>query len=257
MHFEDPVDKVNFLILGAMKCGTSTMVKILKKHRDVCFSKPKETNFFSEVSDWKEHLSEYHKCFSQSGKLWGEASTSYTKPIGYNQSIWERIYEYNPSMKLIYIVRNPLDRIVSQYCHNYVRDRTSGRIDDGVLETSLLEVSMYHKQILPYINRFGIDQILILDFDDLLASKKQTTTKVLDFLKLESNDFPYKQIETIHANKSIRTDYASPLDKKPTLLPSTRKKIMSMLKNDIQLLEALLKKDLSKWMIESENRKTK
>src|SRR5690349_21805688 len=111
--------KVNFIILGAMKCGTSSLSKILSLHPDISFSQPKEPDFFSKNNDWKNKLHEYHSLFPKKAMLYGDGSTSYTKYPAYNLSIWDDIYEYNNNMKFIYLIRNPIERTISHYVHLY------------------------------------------------------------------------------------------------------------------------------------------
>ena len=250
--------RVNFIVLGAMKCGTTTLTEILKLHPEICFSQPKETNFFSKNADWKEKLDTYHRCFKKNSKIWGEGSTSYSKPIGYKQSIWNRIYEYNQEMKFIYIVRNPVDRIISHYSHNYARNRMVDQIDTQVLKSHFLNVSSYFKQISPYVQKFGAEKLLLLDFDDMVDSKLQVSKTMFDFLQLKSLHLPFNKIDTMHANNSTNTDIKSqlkrfkpgikPLKTKPVVLPETRRKIIELLREDINSLEKLFGRDFSKWL---------
>ncbi|MCP4458215.1 MAG: sulfotransferase domain-containing protein [Cytophagales bacterium] len=251
--------RVNFIILGAMKCGTTTLSHILKIHPDICFSQPKETNFFSKNVDWKEKLNIYHSYFKENRQLWGEGSTGYSKPISYKQSLWNSIYEYNPEMKFIYIVRNPLDRSISHYSHNFIRNRTTSNIDKLVMKQNFLKVSCYFKQVSPYVQKFGASQVLLLDFDDLISAKQQVAKNMFDFLEIESTNFPYENIQNLHANNSENSSLKSKLrrvslgrktmEEKPQLLPETKQKIINYLRNDIESLEKLFNKDFSKWLI--------
>ncbi|MDZ7821446.1 MAG: sulfotransferase [Candidatus Marinimicrobia bacterium] len=114
--------KVDFIILGAAKCGTTTLYRILKDHPDINFCREKEPDFFSKTEDWKTHLADYHKLFrEEEGKIYGEASHSYTAYPRFNLNIWEDIHAYNPGMKFIYIVRDPVDRFISSYMQDYQR----------------------------------------------------------------------------------------------------------------------------------------
>ena len=58
--------KVDFIIIGAMKCGTTSLAEILKCHPDISFSKIKEPHFFHRAKDWRKELDQYHKLFNKS-----------------------------------------------------------------------------------------------------------------------------------------------------------------------------------------------
>ena len=92
--------KVNFMLIGAMKCGTSTLAQILKNHPDIGFCKKKEPQFFSKTKSWKANIDEYHSLFNfKEDKIFGEASTTYTRYPFLNLALWNNIYEYNSKMK--------------------------------------------------------------------------------------------------------------------------------------------------------------
>ncbi len=112
--------KTNFLIIGAAKSATTSLCSGLSLHPDICFSDPKEPQFFSDPN-WRQNLEGYHSLFKDDAKLYGEGSTNYTKQPLFNKNIHSDIYEYNPEMKLIYIMRHPIDRIISHYIHAYNR----------------------------------------------------------------------------------------------------------------------------------------
>ena len=71
--------RANFMVIGAQKCGTTSLARQLSEHPEICFSDEKEPGFFNSTTDWKLGLEEYHRLYSPSlGQLCGEASTMYT-----------------------------------------------------------------------------------------------------------------------------------------------------------------------------------
>ena len=71
--------KVDFMVIGAQKSGTTSMARQLATHPAVCFCSDKEPAFFNTCADWRERLAEYHALYSpQPGQLLAEASTMYT-----------------------------------------------------------------------------------------------------------------------------------------------------------------------------------
>ena len=125
--------KVDFLVLGAARSATTSISTILARHPDICFSQPKEPQFFSQ-EDWRNHLDSYKSLFKKEARLYGEGSTNYTKFPLFNPKIHNDIYEYNPNMKLIYIMRHPIDRIISHYKFAIERGYSVDSIDIEILK---------------------------------------------------------------------------------------------------------------------------
>ncbi len=191
------------MIIGAMKCGTTSLSEILKMHPNISFCKIKEPHFFSSNNDWKKKLSKYHQLFQiADNKIYGEASTTYTMYPHKRHEIWNDIYEYNPNMKFIYIVRNPVDRSISNYMHMYEKGRTNLGLDEALKKNPLImDTNKYFTQIEPYINTFGRKAVLIIDFDDFIRDKYQVIKQVIEFLNLDYSLLNEKN--TYYKNSSI------------------------------------------------------
>lgn len=193
---------VNFLIIGAMKSGTTTLSEIVRSHPQVEF-RSKEMNFFSRTKDWRRDINGYERGFKeQPGKIYGEASTHYAYYPEYNLGIWRDIREYNPDMKFIYIVRDPFERAVSQYMHMYERGYLDYSLDEALRRVpSIINNGRYYTQIHPYIETFGADQILILDFEDLMKRRSMVLETVGHFLGISPAGF--SSYENVHANVTV------------------------------------------------------
>ncbi len=272
--------KVDFMIIGAMKCGTSTLAQILANHPQVSFCKRKEPHFFSQNPNWKESVDKYHSLFDEKeGVIYGEGSTTYTFAPQFNPLVWEDIYEYNPKMKFIYIIRNPIDRLVSQYVHMYEKGVLKQPIERAIRnEASLINNSRYYTQILPYINKFSFENLLLLDFDDIIKNMDNVLSEVADFLGIEKYKFP--ESDNVHANESIghyKMNYQlerlvkkftksfsiefkakiasflfknkkSRLKEKPILSAKDVLMLENLLRFEVKGIEQLTGKDFSKWM---------
>lgn len=199
--------KVDFMLIGAMKCGTTSLASLLASHEDICFSQPKEPNFFIRP-DWKSNTDNYHKLFSNMhAKLWGEGSTSYTKfPRMTPFDIAKRIHSYNPEIKLIYIIRDPLERIISHYRDIYTRGHEKLSFDQAVTtKAHYINLSRYYMQLLPYLEVFGKERILILTLKELNDELETVRQTLGDFLNITSEKFT---VDPEHANKSdFKHDY--------------------------------------------------
>ncbi|WP_259253768.1 sulfotransferase family protein [Salinibacter ruber] len=175
-----------FLIIGAMKCGTTSLYSYLDEHPEVSMSSVKEPNFFLEREDLS--LEEYKSLFQGEAKAYGEASTGYTKyPL--METDVEYMRDLLPGAKLIYLVRDPLDRIVSHFL-----DNASRGIERESLETVLQEefdqnhyvcCSRYFMQLERYRQFYSDDQILVLPAKRLREDRRATLTDVFKFIGVD------------------------------------------------------------------------
>lgn len=267
--------KVNFLIIGAARSATTSLSSILANHPSISFSKPKEPQFFSK-ENWRDHIDEYHKLFKKKQNvIYGEGSTNYTKSPSFNPSIINDIYEYNPNMKLIYIARNPLDRIKSHYKFALERGYTSNSINKEIQTKSIYtDISKYYTQIMPYINRFGDENMKIILFEDFVSNPEKIVNDICDFLNIPSIK---KNLKKTHFNQSKKgkigsIKYDNPKDiisyfKKVTyylkrrfqkkqysnhskkISKSTLSYLKSKINNDIKKFEKLIDRDLNDWKL--------
>ena len=200
--------KADFMIIGAMKCGTSSLATLLGRHPDVVFSNPKETNFFTGVKNWRDNLQEYERFFRhKTARLYGEGSTDYTKLPARKLSLCDDLYEYNSELRFIYMVRHPVHRAISQYMHVYQRGYTDQGFSSFITMNSILPVGRYYMQIQPYIKKFGRDRVLILKFEDFIADQRATLRQVCRFLDIEFN-YP-ESMEPVKSNQTLDHDTLS------------------------------------------------
>lgn len=176
----------NFIIIGAAKSATTTLTTILPRHPDFFISKPKEPKFFGRCYDkgWQW----YGRLFSdgRNKAFRGEGSTMYASQLQGFRHAPELMRLYLPDLKLIYVVRNPLDRIVSQWRH--VKGRHPDTSDFSELLRSrhlrklVVGCSLYHMQLERYRAHYPDNQIHCLTFEDLVRDPKGTLRSLLGFL---------------------------------------------------------------------------
>ena len=177
----------DFYIIGAMKCGTSTLQAQLARLPGVFMCEPKEPNFFSDPDVWKRGMGWYEALFADAapGQLIGEASTHYTKWPDLPDAP-ARVAAATPDAKLIYCVRDPLARALSHYRHEW----TMGAAPDGP-ETAartmpqLWQYGSYDKQIGRWLDHFDTDRVLIVSLERLQAHPDAEFARVLAFLGAE------------------------------------------------------------------------
>jgi hypothetical protein len=184
----------NLLIVGAHKCGTTSLHAYLDQHPEISMSTPKELNFFVDVMNWPKGFTWYERHF-RTNTIVGESSVLYSRyPRG--GGVPERIHRHLPDVKLIYIVRDPVDRVRSHFIE--VRSELSERrAFETVLRTiltspepgSYLDTSRYAFQLEQYEKHFSPDRILVLFLEDLVARPQDTLRRVFEFLGVRA-DFP-------------------------------------------------------------------
>lgn len=177
------------LIIGAMKCGTSSLFRYLAPHPEICPSTHKEPEYFSENQSHGVTCSNYNDLwdFDDSNHRYRlEASTGYTKYPG-EKNVPKRIHDYGIQPKFIYIVRDPFDRIESRL-NFMVHDLGM----DGPIEVSdnIVFESNYFLQLERYLEFFPIERLLVIDFDELKTEPQVVLSRIYDFLQISKDFFP-------------------------------------------------------------------
>jgi len=178
---------VEFIIIGAMKSGTTSFSDLLNNIPDVQMFQKKEAQFFSRY--FHRGHDYYDSLYIDDNSIKGDASTCYSRHPAYD-NVPEKICNYNKDMKLIYILRDPIDRAYSHYCHNVLNDRYrySSFKEAFELSDEIISSSQYMYQIEQYLKFFKKEQILLLDFDDLKNSPENVVKTTLEFLGI-SHDY--------------------------------------------------------------------
>ena len=195
----------NFLVIGAMKSGTTALYYYLEQHPQIYMSPIKEPNFFcyegQVVADRNSitQIGDYQDLFKgvSGEKAIGEASHCYL----YEPRAVERIEHYVPEAKLIAILRNPVDRAHSHFLH-LVRNGTEPltdfaqaiREETGARQKEMFQdyvgVGLYHDQLKRYFDAFGRDRIKVYLYEDLSNAPIDTLQDAFRFLEVEDSFVP-------------------------------------------------------------------
>ena len=178
-----------------MKSGTTSLYHYLNSHPEICMSAIKEPNYYLGGDEYKKGLSWYSSLFKNSNaKVFGEASTNYSKKHRW-AGVPQRIYKDIPNAKMIYLVRDPIERIVSHYIHNVAQGREKKSFKDAVVPDSIyIQTSMYFFQIEEWLKYFVLDKILFLESYDLQSQTENELYKVFKFLGV-STEVDIKDID--------------------------------------------------------------
>jgi len=188
----------NLLIIGAQKCGTTSLHRYLKLHPEVSMSVPKELDFFIvpdeqlfPVGNWSRGLDWYRSHFTERTAVRGETSPNYTV-YPFTEGVAERAASVVPDAKIVYMVRDPIDRIVSHYLHRVGQgaERRSlndalGDVDGAGPGMTLVYRSMYFMQLERWTRCFPEGSLLVLAQEDLQDDRAETLARVFRFLGVD------------------------------------------------------------------------
>ncbi len=152
-------------------------------------SEPKEPNFFVEELNWRRGLEWYLELFTSAGNaaVIGESSTEYTK-LPTHTGVARRIHAFNPEARLVYLMRDPLDRIRSHYWHNVadLKNEAERRTMLSAVreDPRYVAYSDYAMQLEPYLELFGRERIVLLTAEQLAADPTAVVTTLCSWLGL-------------------------------------------------------------------------
>jgi Sulfotransferase domain len=180
----------DFLVIGAQKSGTTSLYEYLRSHPEVFMPDIKELDFFTPELNWERGFGWYQRLFANPGegiKAIGEASTSYTKYPRYSGSV-ELISQYLPKANLIYVIRNPIDRLRSHYVHNVAfGNETEPLVRAVERNPDYINFGKYAMQLNHYLSSFPMQQLLIITSEALRNSRKETLSKVYSFIGVQQD----------------------------------------------------------------------
>jgi Sulfotransferase domain len=185
-----------FIIIGAMKSGTSSLHHYLRQHPEICMSSAKEPNFFIEAGNFGKGVDWYRSIFADHAKICGEASPAYSKRHRH-RGVPERLHRLVPHVKLIYLLRDPIDRMLSHYLHNRILGREtrsfSGAVAARSYRNNYVRTSIYRFQLEAFLERFPLERILLVTTEDLKDARGETLRKIFRFIGVdpdfEGSDF--------------------------------------------------------------------
>lgn len=245
----------NFILFGAAKAGTTSVYKYLEQHPDIFMSSFKEPGFFAFEGEkpilngpgaqkWVDRwvvtdLKSYQQLFSEYNgqKAIGEASPYY---IYYYQKTPQRIYHHVPNIKLIAMLRNPVERAFSNYVWA-VRDRAESLTNfEDALGTEAARIAdnwgpkwrykdqgFYYQQLKAYYEIFNPEQIKICLYEDFVTNPIAIMQEIFAFLDIDS-DFIPDMSERHNSSKIPRNKAWHQFLDKPNVIKSTVKHLLPL-----------------------------
>jgi hypothetical protein len=210
----------NFLLIGSRKSGTSSLYEYLRGHPEIFMTREKEPSFFG--GNWSSGLEWYEHLFEGVGTAMaiGEASTEYSV-FPYVPNVPARIAELIPDVRLIYLVRHPIERMLSEYHYNVIRGLERNSSADRSLLTKLTYecASRYALQVEQYLEHFDRSQLLIVRSEDLRRDRLRTLRRIYTFLGVNASWEPLNIEQEFNRSSQRRR---RPLDGRLRKLPGYR-----------------------------------
>jgi len=211
----------NFLIIGAMKGGTTALYRYLQPHPEVFMPAVKALEFFLADADRSRRLEWYRQQFAGADEhvvAVGEASNAYTKFPQF-RGVPERIASQIPDVRMIYLVRDPIDRIRSHYQTRVWQGDERAPIETAVFDDPrYVDYSRYWLQLEQYLSWFPPEQILVITTEGLRNERKGSLRRVFEFLGVDpafvpdnadrefyrSGDHPHSSLVPLRVRKALK-----------------------------------------------------
>jgi hypothetical protein len=285
--------KLDFLGIGPAKAGTTWIGHMLDAHPQICMAEPKEVHFFNDSLSVNRTYSKSHfplgyEWYAQHfkhctpGQLKGEITPRYfIDPV-----VPKRVFDHNPDIKLIVCLRNPFDRIVSQYHHTRDFHHSETRtLTQAIREDfEYIDVSLHYKHIRDYLQYFKLDQFYFAEMDTIKNNPEAVISGLYAFLGVDPAFIPQTIREksnpargtrsvkfrkfTTHFHRALVSGGMSPFVRtlkelglgklinrlnshpieKVKLTPEDRAYIREKITSDVEQLSKLLGKDYTHWL---------
>ena len=242
---------INFIVCGTQKGGTTALYEHLRMHPQVCMANKKEVHFFDNEKLFQTNsidYTKYHSFFkpSKSHKVLGEATPIYM----YWKNSPKRIFQYNPKMKLIILLRDPVERAFSHWSMEVRKQNETLSFMDAVKSEnercssypqgqhrrySYVSRGLYLQQLKRIWKFFPREQVLVLKSSELREKTRATLDRITDFLDISR----YESVANLnaHSQKYIAS-----------ISDSEREHLNAIFKSEISQLEHELNWNCEEWL---------
>ena len=185
------------IVIGAQKCATTSLWRYLDRHPDITMAAGKETNFF--LFHHEQGPAFYDGRFDSAARVRGEACPDYTaRP--FSDGVAARIARLSPDARLVYVVRDPVERIVSHWRHATAQGRDPRPFREAVMASDFPDSeyvlrSRYWWQLEPFLAAFTPEQLHVVVQDDLVAEPSVTVRRLFVFAGVDPDAVPAAALE--------------------------------------------------------------
>jgi len=281
----------NLLIIGASKCGTTSLHSYLDAHPEVMMARPRESWETKEMryfwrSDWRERLEWYEGHFDVPTAVRGEATPAYSWwPL--MPDVPSRVHSLVPDVKLIYLVRDPVERIRSHWVQKRAdgdpRSFTEAMREPERPDHPLVCPSRYATQVEQYMRVFSPSQLLVLDQRELLGDRRRVLREAFTFIGVDADFYSpaFDAKENARSDKYRLTAVGHPvwhrflkrgigrlpsrarrpvgdpvkrllsrrIDESPTIGPELRARLSDLLGGEVARLREFTGRDFASWSL--------
>lgn len=219
-----------------MKAGTTSLHYYLNQHPQIFMSEPKELWYFVKEKNWSKGQDWYLNHFQNVSTeiIIGESCPDYTMLPKY-KGVAERLHRFSPTSKLVYILRDPVERVISHYWYDV---RLAGEQRDILTavreEPFMLHISNYALQLREYLRFFPRDDIYLLTFEELISDVQKHVRLIVDWLSLDTLKSPINEEKKNVTPQTLKQPkgkallhklrYSSAWDKISSLTPKAMRK---------------------------------
>jgi hypothetical protein len=257
------LERLDFIVAGAQKSGTTALHYFLSKHPDIALPDKQEMHFFDDEQMFSQPV-DYellHRHFSPVArsttsktsaprKSFGVAGESTPSYIYWKPAI-ERIWNYNPEIKLLVLLRNPADRAFAHWNMQRFKDREPLDFLEAVKQEksritppltvqarrySYVDRGFYSDQLARVFKFFPREQVMVIRFEEFQRNKQHTLDSIFRFLGVE----PLRRVRDRDRN-------VVPYPREMTA--EERRYLYAIFGWDIGKLEELLGWDCSDWKL--------
>src|SRR6266568_5317955 len=255
------VERLDFIVAGAQKSGTTAVHYFLKKHPQIALPDRQELHFFDDEEIFScpadyERLHRHFRPLARSTRLLfatarqataGEVTPSYL----YWKPAMERIWNYNPQIKLVILLRNPIDRAFAHWNMQRFKDREPLDFLDALKEEprriaqpltvesrrfAYVDRGFYSEQLERVFKFFPREQVRIVKFEDFRDRKQETLNGIFEFLG-------------VNPLRGVRDKDRNIVPYERAMTPEERKYLLTIFAVEIAKLEQMLGWDCSAWKL--------
>jgi hypothetical protein len=269
--------------IGAEKCGTTSLHHYLTHHPQLGVQRIRETSYFDPRRNWHRGPSWYQSQFPAGPKVLMETHGGGYTNYPLVEGVPERIHSQVPNARFVYLVRDPIERMISQWVHRYSNSVEPLSLDEALdrPDTDYVWVSSYGRQLEKYLPFYPIDRFHVLTHEDLLERRYETLEKLFRFIGVDpafhtdrfhvlhhsssrkrrntpagmmlqrtigDRIFRHLRDSQKHWFKMIVYGPVSQRIERPTLDPGVRARLRELFRPDVRRLEEITARRYSRWL---------
>ena len=231
------LNRPNFFIVGAPRCGTTAMYDYLKVHPDISMSSYKEPHYFGRdlvglrYEIFRDDEQKYLRLFEEHTTAYriGEASVYYL----YSKQAARELHDFNPTAHILIMLRSPIEVLHSLFYQSKLTgDNPYDTPEDLIANTDPIMADKtinsrikfltgdgvrYYEQVKRYLDVFGKDQVHIVIYDEFRADTPTVYQRALEFLAVDSTFRP-ESFDVVNPSKKVRNPLIHRITSSQTLI---------------------------------------